>query len=153
MPIDVHDDGGGADAAGGYRVISSHADLYVRGQNVQPAQTVQAEATRYGIVFGFTVPRDGPTGFYGGGVQAAAGLRASWIDAMAIDRYVLGMAWSQDTNASGDLIDVMDVTVGDPSGEFQTQVTIPLEKLNAVSSFQKVADAYAALVAIGAPEL
>lgn len=151
--IAVRDDGGGADSTGSYRVIASHADLLVRGQNVQPAQTVQAEALRHGIVFGFTVPRDGPTGFYGGGVQAAAGLRAGWIDAMAQDQYVLGMSWSQDTNAGGDLIDVMDITVGDPAGEFQTQVTIPLEQLNAVASFQRVADAYAALVAIGAPPL
>lgn len=120
---------------------------------MQPAQTVQAEALRHGIVFGFTVPRDGPTGFYGGGVQAAAGLRAGWIDAMAQDQYVLGMSWSQDTNAGGDLIDVMDITVGDPAGDFQTQVTIPLEALNAPASFQRVADAYAALVAIGAPPL
>lgn len=151
--IAVRDDGGGADSTGSYRVISSHADLFVRGQNVQPAQTVQAEALRHGIVFGFTVPRDGPTGFYGGGVQAAAGLRAGWIDAMAQDQYVLGMSWSQDTNAGGDLIDVMDITVGDPAGDFQTQVTIPLEALNAPASFQRVADAYAALVAIGAPPL
>jgi len=62
---------------------------------------------------------------------------------MAQHDHVIGMAYTQDVNAAGTLVDQMIITVGTPDGEQAADLTIPLSALNNPSSFQKVDDLYA----------
>jgi hypothetical protein len=140
MALPVEPDGAGADP-GSFTVIGQYPDLLVQSATrVVNAETIVARENIYGVSFQFTIPM---TEYMGEGPQAAAGLRAGWIQAMAQHQHVIGMAYTQDVNASGTLVDQMIITVGTPDGEQSADLTIPLSALNAPSSFQKVDDLYA----------
>jgi len=138
LPVD---DGGGGAAPGDFTVLGQYPDLLVQSATrVVNAQTIVAKDDLYGISFQFTIPM---TEYMGAGPEASAGLRAGWIEAMAQHQHVIGMAYTQDVNAAGTLVDQMIITVGTPDGEQAADLTIPLSALNNPSSFQKVDDLYA----------
>lgn len=138
LPVEV--DGGGA-APGSFTVLGQYPDLLVQSATrVVNAQTIVARENIYGVSFQFTIPM---TEYMGEGPDAAAGLRAGWIQAMAAHDHVVGMTYTQDVNAAGTLVDQMVITVGTPDGENTADLTIPLAQLNAPGSFQKVDDLYA----------
>jgi len=138
LPVD---DGGGGANPGDFTVLGQYPDLLVQSATrVVNAQTIIAKDDLYGISFQFTIPM---TEYMGAGPEASAGLRAGWIEAMAQHQHVIGMAYTQDVNAAGTLVDQMIITVGTPDGEQAADLTIPLSALNNPSSFQKVDDLYA----------
>jgi hypothetical protein len=138
LPVD---DGGGGASPGDFTVLGQYPDLLVQSATrVVNAQTIIAKDDLYGISFQFTIPM---TEYMGAGPEASAGLRAGWIEAMAQHDHVIGMAYTQDVNAAGTLVDQMIITVGTPDGEQAADLTIPLSALNSPSSFQKVDDLYA----------
>ena len=138
LPVEV--DGGGAEP-GSFTVLGQYPDLLVQSATrVVNAETIIAKENIYGVGFQFTIPM---TEYMGAGPQASAGLRAGWIQAMAAHAHVVGMAYTQDVNASGTLVDQMIITVGTPDGENTADLTIPLSQLNAPGAFQQVDDLYA----------
>ncbi len=140
MALPVDPDGGGA-APGSFTVLGQYPDLLVQSATrVVNAETIVARENIYGVSYQFTIPM---TEYTGAGPEASAGLRAGWIQAMAGHDHVVGMAYTQDVNASGTLVDQMVITVGTPDGENTADLTIPLASLNAPGAFQQVDDLYA----------
>ncbi len=138
LPVEV--DGAGAEP-GSFTVEGQYPDLLVQSATrVVNAETIVARENIYGVSYQFTIPM---TEYMGAGPDASAGLRAGWIQAMAAHDHVIGMAYTQDVNASGTLVDQMVITVGTPDGEQAADLTIPLSALNSPASFQKVDDLYA----------
>ena len=138
LPVEV--DGGGAEP-GSFTVLGQYPDLLVQSATrVVNAQTIVARENIYGVSYQFTIPM---TEYMGAGPEASAGLRAGWIQAMAAHAHVIGMAYTQDVNAAGTLVDQMVITVGTDDGEQAADLTIPLASLNAPGSFQKVDDLWA----------
>lgn len=127
--------GGGGEASGSYRILQQRPDILVLGvSNVQDAVTVTAEEQTYGIVFSFTRSR---SSWEGGAVQAAASFFAGNIRALAEYRHVQGISYTQDTNASGNLIDQLIITVGTDDGEQEASFVWPLETIDSQAVYAK----------------
>jgi len=140
MALVPEPDGGGTEP-GSFTVTGQYPDILVQSATrVVNAETIVARENIYGISFQFTIPM---AEYMGAGPQASAGLRAGWIQAMAQHDHVIGMAYTQDVNASGTLVDQMVITVGTPDGEQSADLTLPLSQLNSPASFQRVDDLYA----------
>ena len=143
MPLDKLDGGGGG-AAGSYKVLLQRPDILVQGvNNVVDAVTVQD--TLYGVVFSFTRSR---SSWEGGAVQAAASFFAGNIQALAEYRHVQGIAYTQDTSASGGLIDQLVVTVGTDDGDQEASFVWPLEQVDSQALYAKVDSVFAQVMAV-----
>lgn len=128
-----------------FQVLGQYPDLLIQSATrVVNAQTIIARELIYGVTFQFTIPM---TEYMGEGPQAAAGLRAGWIEAMAQHTHVTGLTYTQDVNSSGALVDQMIVTVGTSDLANTAELTYPLEQLNTPAAFQAVDDLYAKLAA------
>lgn len=134
--------GEGAPPAVG-KVDGQEPDLLVLSAGkVVNAQTIHAHDLIYGVAFSFTIPM---TEYMGEGPDAAAGLRAEWIQAMAQHEHVVALTYTQDANRAGGLVDEIIVTVGTPDESSTADVAIPLAQLNTPGAFQRVDDLYAVL--------
>lgn len=138
---------GGSDLASGkYRILYQRPDVLVVGvNNVQDAVTVTAQETTYGVVFSFTRSR---ASWEGGLVQVAAAFYAGEIETIAGHQHVVGLSYTQDTNASGNLIDQMIVTVGTDDGNNEAAFTWPLETIGGLGAIGKADETYAQLLAV-----
>ena len=138
--------GGGAGGGGGYKILYQRPDILVVGvNNVQDAVTVTAQDAEYGIVFSFTRSR---SSWEGGAVQAAASFYAGNIQALAAYQHVQGIAYTQDTNASGNLIDQLVITVGSDDGNQEASFVWPLEQVDSQAMYAKVDSVFAQLMAV-----
>jgi len=137
--------GGGGAAGLPYEILFQNQDLQViGGTRTVPAMTVLARETTYGISYGFTIPL---SEWNKSGPAASAGLYATWIQALAIDQYVIGLDYVQVPSAGGDLIDSMEIIVGTDDGRLSASLTVPLKAMNNVQTFQRIADLYEHLIA------
>jgi hypothetical protein len=138
--------GGGDGQSGTYRILSQRPDILIQGvNNVVNAITVTAEEPTYGIVFSFTRSR---TSWEGGAVQAAASFFASNLKALAEYRHVQGIQYTQDTNASGALIDQIIVTVGTDDGEQEATFVWPLENVDQQAMYARVDAVFAQVMEV-----
>jgi len=138
--------GGGGGNAGTFRILRQAPDLLVQGvNNVVDAVTVTALEPTYGIVFSFTRSR---SSWEGGAVQAAASFFATNIKALAEYRHVQGIAYTQDTSASGNLIDQLIITVGTDDGEQEATFTWPLETVDSQGVYAKADAVYAQVLEV-----
>lgn len=139
---------GGGGISGKYQILYQRPDILVVGvNNVQDAVTVTAQDGEYGIVFSFTRSRQS---WEGGAVQAAASFYAGQIQAMAGHPNVVGMTYTQDTNASGNLVDQMVVTVGSPDGSQEASFTWPLETIGGTGAIGEADRVYGVMMQIAA---
>lgn len=139
---------GGGGIAGVYRILYQRPDILVIGvNNVQDAVTVTAQDLLYGIVFSFTRSRQS---WEGGAVQAAASFYAGQIQAIAQHPNVVGLSYTQDTNASGNLVDQMIVTVGSADGTQEASFTWPLETIGGSGAIGMADSVYATMMQIAA---
>lgn len=139
--------GGGGGAGGGtYKVLYQKPDILIQGvNNVVDAVTVTVEEQTYGIVFSFTRSR---TSWEGGAVQAAASFFAGNIQALAAYQHVQGIAYTQDTNAAGNLIDQLSITVGTDDGTQEVAFVWPLETIDQQAVYAMVDQVYAQVEAV-----
>lgn len=144
MALEPVGDGGGV--GGSYKILYQRPDILVVGvNNVQDAVTVTAQDGIYGIVFSFT---RSVQSWEGGLVQVAASFYAGMIQTMAGYRNVVGLTYTQDTNASGNLIDQMAVTVGSADGTQEATFVWPLETIGEIPALTKADDVFAQLMAV-----
>jgi hypothetical protein len=137
-------DGGGGASSGQYKILAQRPDILVQGVNrVVDAVTVTAQDMLYGVVFSFTRSR---SSWEGGAVQAATSFYAGGIQALAGYQHVQGLAYTQDTNASGNLIDQIIVTVGTDDGDQEAAFVWPLETLDGQGVYAKVDSVFAHLI-------
>lgn len=138
--------GGGEVGTGAYRVLSQRPDLLVVGPStVEDAVTVTAEDTLYGISFSFTRSTQS---WEGGAVQAAASFYAANIQEVAGSPHVQGLSYTQGVNASGNLVDQMEVTVGTDDGTQQVSFVWPLETLNTSPMYARLDQVYNNLLTV-----
>lgn len=139
--------GGGGGAGGGtYKVLNQKPDILIQGvNNVVDAVTVTVEEQTYGIVFSFTRSR---TSWEGGAVQAAASFFAGNIQALAAYQHVQGIAYTQDTNAAGNLIDQLSITVGTDDGTQEAAFVWPLETIDQQGVYAMIDKVYAQVEAV-----
>lgn len=139
---------GQGSVGGSYRILYQRPDILVVGvNNVQDAVTVTAQDGIYGVVFSFT---RSTKSWEGGAVQAAASFYAGMIQAMAGHPHVVGLTYTQDTNASGNLVDQIAVTVGSDDGTQEATFVWPLETIGEGPAIQKADDVYAHLMQVAA---
>jgi uncharacterized protein YheU (UPF0270 family) len=139
-------DGGGGAAAGTYKILLQKPDILQRGvNNVVDAVTVTVQEMEYGVVFSFTRSR---SSWEGGAVQAAASFFAGNIQALAAYRHVLGIGYTQDTSASGNLIDQLVITVGTDDGDQESTFVWPLEQVDSQAVYAKVDSVFANVMAV-----
>lgn len=138
--------GGSGGASGTYQILSQRPDILVQGvNNVVDAVTVTALEPTYGIVFSFTRSR---ASWEGGAVQAAASFFASNIKALAQYQNVQGLAYTQDTNLSGNLVDQIEVTVGTDDGTQAASFVWPLETIDQQGVYAMADQVFAQLMTV-----
>jgi len=139
--------GGGGGAGGGtYTVLYQKPDILIQGvNNVVDAVTVTVQENTYGIVFSFTRSR---LSWEGGAVQAAASFFSGNIQALAAYQHVQGIAYTQDTNSSGNLIDQLQITVGTDDGTQEAAFVWPLETIDQQGVYAEVDRVYAQVEAV-----
>jgi uncharacterized protein YheU (UPF0270 family) len=129
-------DGGGGAGTGQYKILAQRPDILVQGVNrVVDAVTVTAQDLVYGVVFSFTRSR---SSWEGGATQASASFYAGNIQALAGYQHVQGIAYTQDTNASGNLIDQLIITVGTDDGDQEASFVWPLETIDGQAVYARV---------------
>lgn len=128
-------DGGGGGNTGKYRDITQRPDILIVGSQVLDAVTVTATDAVYGISFSFT---RSTKSWEGGAVPAAASFYAGNIQALAGYQHVRGMVYTQGVNASGGLVDQMEITVGTDDDEQAVTFVWPLETLDGQGVYAKV---------------
>jgi len=137
---------GGDGSGGSYKILAQRPDILVVGvNNVQDAVTVTAQDGIYGVVFSFT---RSVKSWEGGAVQAAASFYSGGIQALAAYRHVQGISYTQDTNASGNLIDQLVITVGDDSGDNEASFVWPLETIDGTGVYAKADAVFGQLMAV-----
>jgi hypothetical protein len=141
QPVD-----GGTSGQGARTIISQRPDiLYVSPTVVQDAVTVTVRDTIYGIVFEFT---RSVASWEGGAVEAAATFFATNIQALAGYQHVVGIGYTQDASASGNLIDQLVVYVGSDDGTQETSFVWPLEQVDSQGVYAKVDATFATLMQV-----
>jgi hypothetical protein len=137
-------DGGGGASAGQFKILAQRPDILIQGVNrVVDAVTVTVLDRLYGVVFSFTRSK---SSWEGGATPAAASFYAGGIQALAGYQHVQGIAYTQDTNASGNLIDQVIVTVGTDDGDQEASFVWPLETLDGQGVYAKVDSTFAHLM-------
>jgi hypothetical protein len=144
MPmVRVGDDGA---VGGSYKILYQRPDILIVGvNNVQDAMTVTAQDGLYGVVFSFT---RSIASWEGGLVQVAASFYAGMIQTMAAQPHVVGLTYTQDTNASGNLVDQIAVTVGSDDETQEATFVWPLETIGDLPALDKVTATYDQLMAV-----
>lgn len=136
--------GDGGPITGDYEVTGQEPDILVLGGNrVVQAETIYAKEKTFGIEFQFTIPRDE---YMGSGPQAAAGLRASWLQTIGNHDHVTAVFVTQDVNPQNLLRDYVFVTVGTADGLQTAQTRILLDAANTPGAFQQIDNTYQALL-------
>jgi hypothetical protein len=139
-------DGGGGGGGGKYKVLYQKPDILIQGvNNVVDAVTVTAQDKVYGVVFQFTRSR---TSWEGGAVEAAASFFASNIQALAEYPHVQGIAYTQDTNASGNIVDQLSITVGTDDGTQEAAFVWPLETIDSQGVYAMIDKVYGQVEAV-----
>jgi len=139
----VGDSGG---VGGAYKILYQRPDILIVGvNNVQDAVTVTAQDAVYHVVFSFTRSK---ASWEGGLVQVAASFYAGMIQTMAEQPHVVGLSYTQDTNASGNLVDQIAVTVGSDDGTQESTFIWPLETIGEMAALNKVSDEFSKLMAV-----
>jgi hypothetical protein len=132
-PVGTGGGGGGGPAVGGVQAVGTAPALLVQsGTQAVEAITVYALDTVYGINFAVTISL---TEFNGKGPLVTAEEYAGYIQQIASEDYVYGISYGQDVDASGNLVDMLFVTVGDPSGQFLGNVDVVLANANSTKTF------------------
>lgn len=145
MSLEIQGGGGGI-GVGDVTFNDSEPTLIVKsGAKPQEGDTVYATENTYDIDFQVTIPH---TEFLGAGPQATADLYGGYIATLAAEPYTYGVTYGQDVNASGNLVDTLFVIVGDPTGRFLTQVSVPLRSANTPATFAKLQAAATAAAAL-----
>lgn len=140
--------GGGTVGAVSFRVTYQLPDLLVlSGGRVVDAMTIGVHENKYGLDFQFTIPK---TEWQGEGTRVAAFDYTSYIQEVAAADHVVAIAYAQDVDASGNLRDVLYVTVATSATDQQAVAVVPFSTLNTPRAFQIIADTYAALQRNGA---
>jgi len=136
-------DGGGA-PAGSFKVLGQTPAIQVyAGTKVRDAVNITVQELTYGVTFSFTIPR---TEWIGMGTQGEASLYASWVQYIGARDHVVGLNYTEDVNASGNLTDMLLVTLATPDGNNTAEVEIELSQANAGATFAKLDAAYQVLV-------
>lgn len=135
MSLEIQGGGGGI-GVGDVKFNDSEPTLIVKsGAKPLAGDTIYATELTYDIDFQITIPH---TEFLGQGPQATANLYGGYIQQIASEAYTYGVSYGQDVNASGNLVDTLFVIVGDPTGRFTTEVSIPLRSANTPATFAKL---------------
>lgn len=138
-------DGSGNPGDGGpitsqFQVLGQHSDILVQSNNqVVQAETIYAQEDTYGIQYQFTIPL---TVYMGEGPEAAAGLRAEWLQTLANHDHVVGLYVTQDVNAQNLLRDYVFITVGTDDLVNTTEIRVLLDNANNPSTFQAIDNAW-----------
>ena len=138
-------DGSGQPGDGGpitsqFQVVSQEPDILVQvGNKVIPAETIYARELTFGIEYQFTIPL---TEYMGEGPQAAAGLRAEWLQTLGNHEHVVGLYVTQDVNAQNLLRDFVFITVGTDDLQNTTQIRVLLDNANNPGTFQAIDNAW-----------
>lgn len=109
--------------------------------------TITVNDSLYGVIFSFTITR---ADWLGTGTQLAAQQYATWVQAIGALPSVVGLAYAQDVNSAGLLVDTLIVTVGTPDGLQTAIATVPLATSNSPAAFATIAAAYSQLTTIAA---
>lgn len=162
MPLDNNLGGAGA-TPGSYSVISQAPTILVQGANqVVDAMTITILVKTVQVVASFTVPRTvwaaatTTAGAGAGGaatpdaVHVLASQYAALIEALAILAPVVGIAYAQDVNVAGFLIDTLNVTIATPDGAQVAIVNVPFDPAQETAANNAILAAYANLVAVAA---
>jgi len=145
LPVE---EGGGTPGAVSFRIVSQEPTIQVvAGGAVRDAMTIGVHENKYGLDFQFTISR---AEWQGEGTQVAAYDYTSYIQEIAGADHVVGIAYAQDVNPSGLLVDVLYVTVATSALDQTAVATVPFSTLNTPRAFQIIADTYAALQRNGA---
>jgi hypothetical protein len=149
MPLDALDLGSGGGAApGSFRVLGQVPAIQVyAGTKVRDAVQITVQELTYGVTFSFTIPR---TEWAGEGTQGAAELYAGWVQYIGARDHVVGLSYTEDVNASGNLTDMLLVTLATPDGNNVAEVEVELAQANTEATFGKLDAAYQTLVATAA---
>jgi hypothetical protein len=137
------DGGGPGTVTGDYKFLGSEPTILVESSSkVVQAVTLYAQELEFSIQFQFTISLQE---YMGSGPQAAAGLRAGWLQAIGIADHVQAVSVVQDVNAAGFLRDYVLVNVGTDDGAFTADTSFLLDNANTPGAFQKIADTWAAV--------
>jgi len=137
--------GGISAPPGSFTVLGQRPDILVQSPtSVVDAVTITVQENIYGVVFQFTIPK---SQWVGMGTQGEANLYASYVQHLGGMTEVVGMAYSQDVNAAGLLVDEMIVTVGTPDLVHTADVAIPFSWLGTGNDTQAVTSTYQTVIA------
>lgn len=144
LSVDGGADGGtGGPVTGDYEVTGQEPDILVlSGNRVVAAETIFAREKTFGIDFQFTIPT---TEYMGSGPNAAAGLRAEWLQTIGNHEHVTAVYVAQDVNPQNLLRDYVFVTVGTDDGLQQAQTKFLLDNANTPAAFGLIDAAWKAL--------
>lgn len=144
MPVVIETGGAVAGAPNSFKVLGQRPTVLVQGgSHVIDAMTIDVQDSMYGIFFSFTIPR---TEWAGDGTQNEASYYAGLVQYIAGRENTVAVAYAQDVNAAGALIDTLIVTVGTPDGLNTANVTVPLLAAGQPSTFAALDKAEATLV-------
>lgn len=138
-------DGSGTPGDGGpitsqFQVTGQEPDIIVQtGNRVKQAETIYARELTFGIEYQFTIPLDE---YMGSGPDAAAGLRAEWLQTLGNHEHVVGLYVTQDVNAQNLLRDYVFITVGTDDLENTAQVRVLLDNANNPRTFGLIDQAW-----------
>lgn len=144
MPAVEQGPGGALAPPGSYTEISARSDIQVFGAgDVRDAVFVTVQDNIYGIVFSFTVSR---LTWDEQGFATTAGEYAGVVQSIAAMQEVVAVAYTQEPNSAGLLLDMLLVTIADPTGQFQVDVEVPLSVTNPQTAVTMITTAYQTLL-------
>lgn len=162
MPLDNSLGGAGA-TPGSYTVVAQSPTILVQGANsVVDAMTITILVSTVQVQASFTVPRTVwqaaagtvAAGAGGAGVTTGVGELASeyaaLIEALALLAPVVGIAYAQDVNVAGFLIDTLNVTIATPDGTQSAIVNVPFNPAQETAANNAILAAYQNLLAVAA---
>jgi len=141
MALVPADGGGGTGTPGGYKVQNTYADIeQAPGGAARDIERVEVLDQLYGIYFGFSVPLKQ---FQEYGLASEAQQYTAFVQQAAAIDGVSAIYWAQDINPRTNLlVDMLFITVTDPTGAFSTTVEIPLQSSLDASAYTPVNTAY-----------
>ena len=144
MPVVSQGPGGALAPPGSYTEIDSRSIIEVYGAgNTRDAVVVTVQDNIYGIIFSFTIDR---VTWDEEGFATAGGEYAGVVQSIAGMQEVVGVGYTQEPDPSGLLLDKLIVTIADPTGNFQVDVTVPLSVDSPQVAVKLITDAYNTLL-------
>ena len=113
----------------------------------QPIVNVTAQSALYGVQFTFTMKAS--TWDSDGGPPLTAE-RTAWVDQICGHDHVQGFYTDQDTGPDNLMYNFAHIVVGTDDGAITDEAVVRMDQLNTTATFQKIADVWSRLVAIGA---